>query len=373
MTSLPRTDQPHAGMPVLDASADQVSWFEFANASLFYTPVYLFAFALMARHGGIRNPIVANPGIPFSGLVGESKTIVLDQMKGESRDLIAAYKPVLRWTGDGGADRTFEDAKAAMAELGLAYPIVVKPDLGMRGAGVQVAKSDEDLRRYGANFPAGAKFLVQEMINEEGEAGVFYVRHPDWETGRIISLTLKYFPRVEGDGKRTLRALIAADPRAGKLPHLYLKRFEGRLDTVVPRGEKIRLAFAGNHSKGTIFRNGTDLVTEAMVKRFDSVAADMGEFYVGRFDIRFGDFSALQSGHGFKILEVNGAGGESTHIWDSRMTLRGAYKALFAQFSHIFQIGAKNRKRGFKPDSYHDFFRAMSEERRLTRDYPVTH
>lgn len=370
---MPRSLAPHAGMPALDESANETSWFEFASPRYFYIPVAMWCAWLSLKHFGIRSPINANPSVPFSGMVGESKSQVLDGVTGDSRNMVARYGTIYRRAGEDGANDTTTNALAKMAELNLSFPVVVKPDLGMRGAGVQVAKSEADLRQYIEDFPADSQFLVQELIDEEGEAGVFYVRHPDWERGKLISLTLKYFPRVVGTGEHSLRELIQSDPRAGQVSHLYTGRFADELDKILPAGESKRLAFAGNHCRGTIFRNGNDHITDAMTDAFDRIAKDMGEFFVGRFDVRFGDFEALKRGEGFRIIEVNGAGGEATHIWDSRMTLRGAYASLMQQFSHIYAIGAKNRRRGFRPASYREFIKAWREETRLTEDYPITH
>lgn len=371
---LPRSSAAHAGMPELDASAGRTSWFEFAPAHLFYTPIALWCGWLSLRYFGPTLLTNANPSLPYSGLVGESKEIVLNAIKEPAaRSYIASYGQVLRWGGEGAAKRTLADALSIMEEKGLAFPLVAKPDIGMRGVGVQIVNNEDELASYIAAFPAGANFILQTLINEEGEAGVFYVREPGEEKGRITSLTLKYFPRVTGDGTRTLRELIMDDPRAGQLAHLYLERHKKRLDDVVPAGKSIKIAFAGSHSLGTIFRNGNDEITDEMLDTFDKLAKSMGEFYIGRFDIRFGDFAALKAGHGFKIIEVNGAGGEQTHIWDSRTKLRDAYKALMKQFSYLYRIGAANRKRGFAPTTLSQLIKAWLGEKKLTRHYPITH
>lgn len=373
ITAMPRSNEQHAGMPILDDTANDVSWFEFAPMKLFYSPVAIYCAWLSLRYMGITLPTNSNPALPYSGLVGESKNAVLNQITGKSRNWISPYVLCLRWSGAGGASKSFTEALDAMKQNKLEFPLVAKPDLGMRGAGVQVVKSETELLNYIKAFPQGANFMLQALINEEGEAGIYYVRHPDQEKGEIISLTLKYFPRVYGDGKTTLRNLIKQDPRAGKLPHLYFERHKDRLNEIIPEGESIRLAFAGNHSAGTIFRNGACEVTEAMRDTFDEIAKSMGEFYVGRFDIRFGDFNALKNGYGFRIIEVNGAGGEPTHIWDSRTTITSAYKTLLSQYKHIYAIGAKNRARGFKPCSLQDVAKAWWHEKQLTTHYPITH
>ncbi|UTW59641.1 hypothetical protein KFE96_04880 [Kordiimonas sp. SCSIO 12603] len=366
-------NEPHAGMPALDASAADISWFEFAPSHLFYAPVALYCGWLMLRHMGLTLPTNTNPHLPFSGLVGESKYEVMEEITGSARDYVSPYVKCVRWSGDGALKRSLKDARQAMKEAGLALPLVAKPDMGMRGAGVQLVKTDTELDAYIESYPAGAEFMLQTLVDEEGEAGVYYIKHPGEEKGQIISLTLKYFPRVYGDGKATLRELIMADPRAGKVPHLYLERHKDRLEEVIPSGEAIKLAFAGNHSKGTIFRNGNEHITEGMVKRFDEIAKTMNEFHVGRFDVRFGSFDKFQNGEDFKIIEVNGAGGEPTHIWDSRTTLWQAYKTLMQQYGHLYAIGAKNRKRGHAPTSLRKLAKAWWREKQLTKQYPITH
>ena len=366
-------DKPHAGMPALDASAADISWFEFAPSHLFYTPVALYCGWLTLRHMGLTLPTNTNPHLPFSGLVGESKFEVMEEITGPARDYVSPYVKCIRWSGDGALKRSIKEAREAMAEAGLALPLVAKPDMGMRGAGVQLVKTDAELEAYIESYPVGAEYILQALVDEEGEAGVYYVKHPDEDTGQIISLTLKYFPRVYGDGKATLRELIMADPRAGKVPHLYLERHKDRLNDVIPSGEAIRLAFAGNHCRGTIFRNGNEHITEGMVKRFDEIAKTMKEFHVGRFDVRFGSFEKFQNGDDFKIIEVNGAGGEPTHIWDSRTTLWQAYKTLMQQYGHLYAIGAKNRKRGHIPTPLRKLAKAWWREKQLTKQYPITH
>lgn len=352
-----------AAMPPLEA-APPLSRFEFWPAARFYAPVWLWAIALMIRHGGVRLPLVANPGFPAGGLVGESKSAILDTMAADARAFVAPYVVV----EGGDPDR----AEAALAAAGLALPLVAKPDLGCRGAGVRPVRTRDELTRYLADFPAGGRVLLQRLIDVEGEAGLFYVREPGAARGRIFSLTLKYFPYVTGDGRRTLRELIDADPRAGRLAHLYVPRHRARLDTVLPAGERVRLAFAGSHSRGAIFRDGRSFVTDALRARFDAIADAIPGFCFGRFDLRFADFEAFRRGEDFHIIELNGAGAEATHIWDSRTRLRDAYRTLFSQYALLFRIGAAQRRRGHRPESWRAFLDRWLTERRLVGLYPPT-
>ena len=362
---------PHAGMPPLDTSGPALSYFEFWPGYLFYAPVGLLWAFLAARYRSATLPTIANPLFPLGGLMGESKADVLDTITGGAKSHVAPFVTYLK-TGHDDIALDVQRAKKAMVQAGLSYPVVAKPDLGMRGIGVRPVRNDRDLRKYLTDFPHGNKLLLQKMIPFDGEAGVFYVRLPGEEKGEILSLTLKYFPHVIGNGTSTLEELIHADPRAGRIPHIYLDRHKDNLQTVLPKGQPFRLAFAGSHSRGTIFKNGNHFITKEMTDAFDRIAKQIPEFYFGRFDVRFADIEDLQQGHGFSILEINGAGGEATHIWDSKTRLIDAYRSLFRQHSLLFKIGARNRARGFRPVKAWDLMRAILKESSLTKAYPST-
>ena len=342
-----------------------LSRFEFWPAWAFYAPVWLWIGGLALRHRGLRVALLANPDLPAGGLVGESKRKTFGQLTGEERHWLAPYTSVVR-IGD------VEVAEEALAKAHLEYPLVAKPDIGCRGAGVRAIRNAHDLARYWAEFPPGETMILQEMVDMEGEAGVFYVRPPGGGRAEILSLTLKYFPHVVGDGRSTIRELILADPRAGQVPQLYLPRFSGRLDEVLPIGRPLRLVFAGNHSKGAIFQDGAAHITEAMRARFDAIARSIPNFNFGRFDVRFADLEAFKRGEDFRIVEFNGAGAESTHIWDADMSLPGAWAALCKQFSLLFAIGAANRKLGHRPERWRDFLARWRREKALTLCYPAT-
>ena len=365
--------RPHQGMPALETDGPALSFFEFWPMWAFYPPVMLYAAWLMLRFRGPLLPTVANPSFPGGGFYGESKAEILALATRHVPEWVAPFIRLQRQDAPAGDAVSERDAAlAALAAANLSLPVVAKPDLGCRGAGVKLVRTPADLLAYIDGFPRGAAFLLQRLVPHEGEAGIFYCRRPGEQRGRIVSITLKYFPHVTGDGCRTLRELILADPRAGRLPHLYLRRHTARLSEVLPAGESIRLAFAGSHSRGAIFRNGTHLVTPAMEARFDAIAQAMPEFHFGRFDVRFEDFGEVQRGEGFTSLEVNGAGAESTHIWDRRTGLLQAWRDLMRQYRWLFEIGAANRARGFKPMSLAAFMRDYRREKLLTPQYPAT-
>jgi hypothetical protein len=257
-----------------------ISFFEFWPGWLFYTPVVAHWIALGLRYGDLSLPTAANPHITVGGLCGESKREILDQVAGAERDVLARYTGIVTHTTDPTADVAV--AEQAMGQALLRYPVVAKPDIGCNGTGVQLVHDRAGLLRYLSSYPRGTCLLLQEFIPEEGEAGLFYIRHPDEPYGRLTSVTLKYSPFVTGDGRSTLRQLILGDPRAGRLAQLYLPRLAHRQHEVPRQGERVRLVFVGNHCKGSMFRNGTALATEALTDRIDRLAQAMPTCASGR-------------------------------------------------------------------------------------------
>ncbi len=358
---------PHQGMPALDLSGPQVSYFEFWPQHYFYAPMVLYWLWLGVRHGGFTLPTISNPLFPMGGWIGESKAAVFEHSGPYARQFIAPWTNIVR-----SSSLNSDQALNAASNAGLSFPFIAKPDMGCRGAGVRRIRSSKELGEYLQAFPLGENIILQALADFEPEAGIFYIRKPSENRGRITSITLKYFPYVYGDGTSTLAQLIAADPRAGKLKHIYLPRHRDRLDWVVPKGKPFRIAYAGSHSRGTIFRNGNHLVTEAMTSAFDRIAKDIKEFYFGRFDVRFASIEDLQAGRNFTIVEVNGAGAEATHIWDRKTSLREAYGALMQQYKALWETGAENAKRGYKPARLWDLINAYRHEVKLWAKYPQT-
>ncbi len=341
-----------------------VSAFEFWPGWLFYIPVVAHWVVLGVRHGGFSLPTAANPHVATGGLCGESKTSILDQSEGEARSLIAPYVTLV--TGEADAAR----ARAAMRAGGLGLPVVVKPDIGCNGAGVRLVEDEAALARALAAFPRGVALVLQELVAWKGEAGVFYLRRPDEAHGRLTSITLKHAASVEGDGVSTLRALVLAHPRHGRVPGLYLPRLRARLDTVPAAGETVRLVFAGNHCKGSEFRDGTALATPALAARIDALMRSMPDFHFGRVDLRFASLDALRRGE-FRVIEINGVGSEATHIWDPRTSLRDAYAVQFAHYRAAFEIGRDMCRRGARPSGALGMLRLWRLQRRLMASYPM--
>jgi len=344
--------------------------FEFWPRWAVYLPLAPWFLWLAVRHRGLRVVTAVNPAIPGGGLIGESKSAILE---GFGRD----HPLVARWTllppaeegasgegasgeaavgGDAAGGGRFAAAAAFLEEHGLSYPVVVKPDVGARGRGVEVAHDEAALRGRLARDPQ--PLILQEYVPGE-EFGMFYVRRPGEPRGRVISVTEKRMAKVRGDGRRTLEELILADPRAVALARVYLDGNAERLDEVPADGAEIQLGEIGAHSRGAIFLDGRDRLTPAVERALDELSQRFEGFAFGRYDLRAPDADAFARGEGFRVIELNGLSSEPTHLYDRRYGVFHAWRLLAGTWATAWAIGAAHHRLGARPASWTQILKSL--------------
>jgi membrane protein DedA with SNARE-associated domain len=345
--------------------SERMRRWEFWPAWLFYIPVAGFCAWLGIRFRGLDLPTVANPSQKNGGIVGESKSEILRTLMETSPELTADAFLIPA----GSEWQRYSKLREICDENAIEFPFVLKPDTGQRGAGFKKIKSFEEARGYLAKV--SAPLVVQRYVPGPKEAGIFYYRFPGEERGHIFGITRKEFPKVVGDGVRTVRELVKADPRARLISQTYLKRFEEIADEVLETGEILRLVEAGNHCQGCIFLDGADLLTEELREVFDGISRKLPGFFVGRYDVRYESDSELRAGRNFKIIELNGAASEATNIYDSSNSLWSAYTTLYRQWEIVYRIGAENRRRGNQPAGFRAVFKDWQAFSSQSIEFPV--
>jgi hypothetical protein len=304
-----------------------------------YLPLVIWIGVLAIRH---RSPVAftaANPAIPASGFIGESKVDILRGLSG-SADRIARSAIVV-----GSVPTTVKRqlVDSFMQREGVSLPVVLKPNAGQRGSGVVVARSNDELDAYLDRCVVDT--IVQEYV-AGAEFGVFYCRKPSEARGRIISITEKRLPSVVGDGIRSLESLILDDDRAVGMARFHLRRQQDRLRVVPTVGEIVSLGDLGTHCRGALFLDGRDVLTHELESAFDELSKCFDGFHFGRYDVRVSSVAEFKRGAGFTVIELNGVTSEATHIYDPNVGLIDAYRALFEQWRLAFEIGAENVRRG---------------------------
>lgn len=309
---------------------------EFWPAFIFYAPLTLrIIYLVFKKRVFITSLTAANPCFKYGGLSFDSKTEMLEAFKKYGKYIAKAD---LVKVGD---HPDFEELK---------FPIIAKPDKGHRGDSVNLIHNKAELHRYAKNLKR--PYILQEYIDYPFELGVFWLRLPWEKNGRVFSVTRKILPYAEGDGKSSLLKLIFNDKRARLMAGVYIENNLPKIKHAPAKGERVRLAIAANHCKGAIFEDGKGDISGATEKLIEKICLSIPGFYFGRFDIKFKNRNAFSNGKDFKILEINGAESEATHIYDSRNSLAYAYKILFEQWEVLFDIARYNIKNGVKPVPY---------------------
>ncbi|MBI5385616.1 MAG: VTT domain-containing protein [Verrucomicrobia bacterium] len=338
---------------------------EFWPAWLFYPPVAIYCLWLAVKYRGLTLPAAANPGIFNGGIVGESKMATLRELMATSPEFTAEAELL---TG-----AVPEERLAALREIcrrrQIAYPFILKPDVGQRGVGIKLVRSEDQALAYLKQ--TDAPLIVQRYAEGPHEAGVLYYRFPDEPHGNIFAITEKVFPILTGDGHSSIRELVWSDPRARFMAAKYLGRLNGREDAVLSVGASLKLVEAGNHAQGCIFRDGMHLCTPALAGRIDAISQKLPGFFIGRYDLRYAAEDDLRAGKNFQIIELNGAASEATSIYDARNSLFAAYRTLFRQWDLVFAIGAANRSRGCVATKLAVVWRQWRDYLSLAATYPT--
>jgi membrane protein DedA with SNARE-associated domain len=339
-----------AGRGRLAARLARLWRWEFWPPWFFYAPVVPWIAFLSIRHRGFTTITAANPGIPEGGFVGESKFRILERLPRNRvvPGLLVRPGPL--------PDRR-ESLRREMRARGIDFPLVLKPDAGQRGAGVRIVRSPEAAEAYLRGYPG--PILAQAHHPGPFEAGILYYRMPGDPRGRIFSITDKRFPEIEGDGRSTLEELIWSHPRYRMQARTFLARHAALRRRVLGEGERLRLACAGNHCQGTMFRDGAHLLTPELLHAVDDIARAFPGFHFGRFDVRYADPEAFRAGRDLAIVELNGVTSESTDIYDPSGSLLRAYRTLFRQWELLFRIGAANRARAIRPARHARLLRSV--------------
>jgi membrane protein DedA with SNARE-associated domain len=367
------------GMPPLVRADRKVAAAERIPPALFYLPLVFNWIRLGLRHRSLTLPTAANPTIFTGGMWGESKSSYFYDVAPAERQWVANFVVVKRNADASSVAADIERAARSLANAGLDFPLIAKPDIGWHGHGVRRIDNRNQLADYIADFPQGHTLMLQRYVPYAAEAAVLYARLPGDTSGRILSLTLRYFPHVVGNGSMTVRRLIGSDARARWKSALHLgidsthcgvDPFD--LDRIPARGEVVRMALIGNQRAGALYRDGSRHITTALEARFDAIARGMTEFHYGRFDLRFDTVEGLMCGEDFSIVEINGIGGEAIDCWDPRLPVREVYRRLAEQQRLLFLIGDRNRARGFLPMPTGDFIGSLIRQTQLIRHYPAS-
>lgn len=307
---------------------------EYWPFKIVYIPIYfLWAFyAIKSRTIFFFN--ASNPTIRNGGFFMESKKQIYDLIPQK-------YYPKTKLILE---NSSFEDVLIAKENAKISFPLIVKPDIGLRGSAVKKINAIAELKEYhkSANFD----YLVQDLIPFPKEIGIFYVRFPNQEKGKITGIVAKEFLIVTGDGKSTIKELLKQNPRFEMQLSSLEKEYKDKLDDVLLKDEKLNLVPYGNHCRGSKFVDASYLISDKLTNVINEMCLQIDGFYFGRMDLMYNSMAELEEGKNFQVVEINGAASEPTHIYDPKHSIFFAWKELARHITYMYKISIANNKNG---------------------------
>ncbi|MBS1654211.1 MAG: D-alanine--D-alanine ligase [Bacteroidetes bacterium] len=306
---------------------------EYWSFNTVYGPIYIYWVWLAIRSRSFFFFNAANPAIKNGGFLMESKKEIYDLMPGEY------YPKTILVEKNFPAERLSIELRKAE----LHFPLIAKPDIGMRGLMVKKIENIDEVLQYASL--SKVNFLIQEFIPYENEVGIFYYRYPGEARGNISGIVGKEFLTVTGDGISSIEELLKKDKRfVLQIPSLK-KQDNGLLKVILPVNEKQLLVPYGNHARGAKFLDLTSLADEDLINAIDHICKQVKGFYFGRLDIRFNSWEELKQGKNFSIIELNGAGSEPTHMYDPKHSIFFAWKEIIRHWNILYRISRLNKKK----------------------------
>jgi hypothetical protein len=299
-----------------------------------YIPVYFqWAFyALKARTIFFFN--ASNPSIKNGGFMMESKKEIYNLLPKK-------YYPKTELIKE---NTSFELVLDRFKEAQFKYPLIAKPDIGLRGSAVKKIHNESDLKAY--HEKVNFDYLLQDLIPYPNEIGIFYVRYPHEKKGKITGIVGKEFLIVTGDGQSTIENLIKKDPRHELQLKVLQKEYGADLQTVLVNGEQCNLVPYGNHIRGAKFLDFSDWISPQLTEVINEMCLQIPAFYFGRMDLMYNTLEELEQGKNFAVVELNGAASEPTHIYDPKHSIFFAWKELTRHIRYMFEISVANHQKG---------------------------
>ncbi len=322
-------------MPKFNLFLHKLTHWEYWPYQVVYFPLYFQYLYYAARTRSLFYFNASNPTIKNGGFFIESKKEIYDLIPPEYYPKTILIQP----------NESFETILKKTNEAAIEFPLIAKPDIGLRGTAVKKIHNTNELAAYfsKANF----NVLIQSLIPYENEIGLFYVKLPN-QPGKITGIVSKEFMILTGNGKNTIRELLYQDKRYLFQLDALEAEYKEKLNHILNEGETINLVPYGNHCRGTKFVDASHEITAEMMQSFNTICEEINGFHFGRMDIMFQSYEDLAKGKNFQIVEINGAISEPTHMYDPKHSLWFGWKELTRHFHYMYVISKSNQKNGVK-------------------------
>ncbi len=302
--------------------------FEFGPAWWFHLPMFLLGISWAIRLRKANFFAAANPALENGGLYNYSKLTAQNHFPQANLPLTCLIHPE-------------EDIVLICQKINdqnIQFPFIIKPDMGERGKGVKLIRSQKELEIYLHDQPK-EEHLIQEFIETSQEYGVFFFKNPVTGEFSIPSLTRKISLQVIGDGISSISYLIQKHPRASRYQNLFQL---ANPDSIPYPNEIVKLSPMGNHCKGAVFLDYSKYISFEMTAAFEQIFESVKGINYGRLDVKVDELKDLSDPERIVILEVNGANAEPIHMYSPEKNYQEGLRTISSYFQTMGMMAKHN-------------------------------
>lgn len=318
--------------------------FEFWPWKVFYAPLLPYYLFLSAKCRSLTFPSVVNTCLQNGGFFEENKKEILTRIPEE-------YLPKSFYIE---GDTDFPYINSQMQNRDMVYPVIAKPLDEQRGKNVEIISNESELLKY--YLKVSKAFVIQEFVQFPIELAILYSHLPNEKKGIVSSITIKEFLSVTGDGKQTIEKLLMANYRAVLIWEELIVNAKIDFKRIPSSGETLIVEKIGNHCRGTIFRNASEIDKAKTAAAIDKIMLGFEGFNYGRFDMKVKSIEDLYAAKNIKILELNGVNADAAHIFDPNYRLILAFKDVAWHWKRLAEIAIFNKNQGHSPVAFKPIF-----------------
>lgn len=343
-------------MGILRKTWNSITHWEAWPFELLYAPISPFWVWYTVKSGAVWFFTPSNPKLTFGGMEGEPKKEMYNLLPN------AFYPPTFYVL----PSDEFSSVQQKLLDYKIDYPLIAKPEVG--GQGILLRKIDDEAGLKHYHSLMRWEYIIQSLVRYPMEVSIFYIRHPERESGIVTGFLHKIPLQVSGDGRHTLKELIHQHPKGLRTIEVLFNTHYERWDEILPAGETYMLSYAANHNRGAKFIDLREHIDKKLVGVFDAISLGINDFFYGRYDVMCTNIEDLKNGKNFTILEYNGCGAEPNHFYDTGYTLINAYKEILKHWKALYEICKYNSRQGIKPWPFNKGRKFLTVTKQLMRD-----
>ena len=321
--------------------------FEFWPWKVLYFPLLPYYLYLSLKNRSLTFPSIVNTSLRNGGFFDENKQEILTKIP---EDFLPKSIYVQPYT-------VFFEVLKKIEVKNIGFPLIAKPLNDQRGKDVSILSGETELLQYFQKI--GKDFVIQEFITYPIELAILYSRMPNEPKGIVSSITFKEFLTVSGNGKDDIETILRKNPRAEMIWVDLLKNTKTDWKKILIKDETQVIEKIGNHCRGTIFRNATEIDKGKTAEVMDKILKEFEGFNYGRFDLKVKSIADLYEGTNIKVLELNGVNADAAHIFDPNYKLLKAYKDVAWHWKRLSDIAQYNSNLGYVPCSFKSLLNRM--------------